>query len=1120
MKKIFLGLALCILGVFSQAQNGLEKIIVEKYYVSNAADATASDGVLPVGSYTYRFYVDMKPGYSFQMAYGNANHNLIFHTSTGFFNNEDYGATTPNGISVTHAKSNTVMLDSWLSAGGAATGKFGVLKTSDTDGSIGNSNGLLQNTDPKAGIPIKTEDGMMPATGALPSITMLGLDAVIGVLDGTSNAGNDFTVNNGAWSVLGGVQGLDTTNRVLIAQITTDGMLHYELNIQIGTPDGGTQNYVASNPVMYNGQMELTLPSLSGNLNVAPTISITSPVNKSHTITGDVVPVTTIAADADGYVAQVQFFIDGVSQGILTAAPYTINYTGVTGTHVLSAIATDNDGLTKTSANDTLYVAPNQPPTVSITTPSNSSSSVVGDAVSIAANASDIDGTVASVEFFVDNVSLGVKTSAPYTASYVGVLGTHSLTAKATDNRGATTMSAPVSISVVNNTPPTVSIISPSNGQNININTAITITANAADIDGTVASVQFYENGVSVGTVTSAPYQVSWTPAVEGSVAITAVATDNKGATTTSSPIAINIVDPNALPYQVNQVVQKCTSSSVCMPVVSTKANMSGVIGYDVVMNYNKNKVTPTGIITVSNDLITASYTNYMTNIDTANSLMNISIYFNSNAPQGTTFHGAGQLFCAQFNKTAQFNSVDTAIFSISTLNESYTTGVSTKLVKSGKFITYKDSIFNGHLEYWSDNNPIKYDVAHPNNHLITNIFGCGKTTNAVQPDTLGNFTYIILNGTTINLSRDILNTTDVQSIINSNDAFWTAVVNVNAEKQHNNWTPSIFQMIAMDVNRDGQISAGDASQINQRGVGIIAEFAQVSGPSRDWLFVSNDTLTANAYKISSTFPSNDGIGYSKYKVPVVSLCQGVPVVDAQNCPSISQGSYTGILLGDVDASYASIPSSGLLRSTNEIVMDLSKVINLGNGEIEIPVSLTSDTVINSFDFNITLNNQNETFDSVDNLNGLQVNWNTPTNNTLKVGAYSLNPIPSQNAIKLTLTTNNQVKSSDFSSTLALINGQNVNFSIVDITTGLLDNSNQGVVRVYPNPTSDKLNIEVSENSKIQMFDLNGKQVISETTVNGYQKQIIDVNNLANGIYMLKVYNDNFVKMQKVVINK
>ncbi len=266
MKKILLSFVLIFLGVFSQAQNGLENIIVEKYYISNAADAAGSSGILPVGSVTYRIYADMLPGYKFQMAYGNASHNLKMTTTTSFFNNEDYGSTTPN-FSKTNARKNTVMLDSWLSVGAACNSNFGVMKSED-DGVANavNLNGLLANTDPAMGIALTTQDGFL--AGSPESVTMVGITTQADVFgDGTAN-GNSFILNGAAWSCLNGAVGPTATNRVLIAQITTDGVFHYELNIQIGTPTGGVQNYVSSNPTMYNGQMEITIPSLSGTLNL------------------------------------------------------------------------------------------------------------------------------------------------------------------------------------------------------------------------------------------------------------------------------------------------------------------------------------------------------------------------------------------------------------------------------------------------------------------------------------------------------------------------------------------------------------------------------------------------------------------------------------------------------------------------------------------------------------------------------------------------------------------------------------------------------------------------------------------------------------------------------------
>ncbi len=254
MNKLFTKVAFfCISVLFisistnAQTTKGLEKVIVEKYYVSNEADMAASAGNLPVGSVTWRIYLDMLPGYKFQTAYGDSKHPLSITTTTSFFNNEDRGNTTPT-FSKTNAKNNTVMLDSWLTAGAACAGNFGILK-SDDDGvaTVINADGVLQGADASAGIALTAQDGLLAGTPG--QCGFIGVDGVIDVFDATSQSGNSFSTTNGAWYCLEGAMGPDSTkNRVLIAQLTTDGELSYKLTVQIGTPEGNAEYYVAENP--------------------------------------------------------------------------------------------------------------------------------------------------------------------------------------------------------------------------------------------------------------------------------------------------------------------------------------------------------------------------------------------------------------------------------------------------------------------------------------------------------------------------------------------------------------------------------------------------------------------------------------------------------------------------------------------------------------------------------------------------------------------------------------------------------------------------------------------------------------------------------------------------------
>ncbi|GAA5129165.1 metallophosphoesterase [Luteolibacter yonseiensis] len=88
-------------------------------------------------------------------------------------------------------------------------------------------------------------------------------------------------------------------------------------------------------------------------------------------------------------------------------------------------------------------------PEISLTSPANAATHTAGSPILLAANASD-DGAVSAVRFYDGEVLLGTDTSPPYQFTWnAASLGTHTLNARVTDNRGFVTRSAPATINVV-----------------------------------------------------------------------------------------------------------------------------------------------------------------------------------------------------------------------------------------------------------------------------------------------------------------------------------------------------------------------------------------------------------------------------------------------------------------------------------------------------------------------------------------------------------------------------------------------------------------------------------------------------------------------------------------------
>ena len=141
------------------------------------------------------------------------------------------------------------------------------------------------------------------------------------------------------------------------------------------------------------------------------------------------------------------------------------------------------------------------------------------------------------------------------------------------------------------NTAPTVSVTSPVEGATFIAPATITVTANASDSDGTIAQVDFCAGTTLIGATTTAPYTVTWNNVAAGSYTLTAAATDNLGATTSSAAVHITVNGP---PPPTPAAPTNLTAAAVSQTQISLAwaDNSGNEVGFQIERGINANSFT------------------------------------------------------------------------------------------------------------------------------------------------------------------------------------------------------------------------------------------------------------------------------------------------------------------------------------------------------------------------------------------------------------------------------------------------------------------------------------------------------------------------------------------------
>ncbi len=276
--------------------------------------------------------------------------------------------------------------------------------------------------------------------------------------------------------------------------------------------------------------------------NAQATVVLTEPATGAVVHPGNVnLAATALAAPTGEPITGVGFYANGQLLGTAASPPYQFLWLDVApGHYELFARAVGASGELGESASVRLVVS-NSPPVVTMTSPLAGGVFKVTSPIPLTATATDGDGAVIKVRFYVDNRLVGETTNTPFTFTWkTPTPGDHQVFARATDDRGRSANSPSVKFKVTS-VAPSVVLTSPADQSVTILPAKVTLSATVTPGDGAIVKVNFWANRKLVGTATKAPFTLDWAKPVPGVYVIDAHVQDSYGVVSLSNPILITI---------------------------------------------------------------------------------------------------------------------------------------------------------------------------------------------------------------------------------------------------------------------------------------------------------------------------------------------------------------------------------------------------------------------------------------------------------------------------------------------------------------------------------------------------------------------------------------------------
>ncbi len=310
--------------------------------------------------------------------------------------------------------------------------------------------------------------------------------------------------------------------------------------------------------------------------NRTPIVSVTSPTDGGAYYPTQNITFTGTAADVeDGNRTASLTWTSNLDGLIGTGGTFTRTLS--TGYHTITARVTDSGGISR-SATLTVNVQPNTAPIVNIATPANNATFTTDQAISFYGIAYDVhDGDRSAYLTWTSSRDGPIGTGQSFSRTLSA--GNHVISAQAADSTGLVG-SKSVSITVVGNIAPMVTITAPADGATFTTDQAITFTGTATDPqDGNLTAGLSWTSSLN-GVIGSGG---SFTRTLSaGHHTIQASVTDNKGATSTAT-LTVHVINPTTASFtsvgaEDGWVLESSETSNVGGSIKASDSTSSGLM--------------------------------------------------------------------------------------------------------------------------------------------------------------------------------------------------------------------------------------------------------------------------------------------------------------------------------------------------------------------------------------------------------------------------------------------------------------------------------------------------------------------------------------------------------------